>query len=379
MSPAIPGPRPAAEDGLSWPVSHKLLKSLLGAWALAACSAEETAAVEAHLTDCADCADEALRLRDAVALLHPEDSLDLNPALRPRVLAHCLARRPAKVPVPAWAVPYEAETARLDALLRDIDTADWQAPVRLAWFDGRRPATRDATVATVIGHLTAVDGLVAEALGLSVPLSRDPAATARAEAPDEGGRPAAEVRREWREQGRALVRTASFADDRVAQLPVDYGRFSLPLSDAFLDRAFECWVHAEDIAGAVDYPYGPPAPSHLNHLIDLAVRLLPRAIDRRRRAGLAPPPHALRSAASPGRSLHLEIEGRGGGHWYIALDSPMATGAREAEVAHVALESVEFCRLAAGRIPPQEAAAGQDGDQEAIRDVLFAAASLSRL
>ncbi|MFI9721424.1 anti-sigma factor family protein [Streptomyces sp. NPDC052396] len=91
MSPAVP---------------HKLLKSLLGAWALAACSAEETAAVETHLTDCADCAEEALRLRDAVALLHPEDSLDLDPALRSRVLAHCLGRRPARVPVPAWAVPY---------------------------------------------------------------------------------------------------------------------------------------------------------------------------------------------------------------------------------------------------------------------------------
>ncbi|MFI9721423.1 maleylpyruvate isomerase family mycothiol-dependent enzyme [Streptomyces sp. NPDC052396] len=265
----------------------------------------------------------------------------------------------------------------MDALLRDIDEADWRAPVRLAWFDGRRPATRDATVATVISHLTAVDGLIAEALGPSGPLTAGPSA-ARTGAPDEGGRPVTEVRGHWREQGRALVRSVSFADDRIAQLPVDYGTFSLPMSDAFLDRAFECWVHAEDIAEAVDYPYGPPAPSHLNHMIDLAARMLPRVIARRRRAGLAPPPHMLRSAAAAGRSLHLEIEGSGGGHWYIALDSPTVTAAREAEVAHVALEGVEFCRLAAGRIPPQEAAAGQDGDLEAIRDVLFATASLSR-
>ena len=49
------------------------------------------------------------------------------------------------------------------------------------------------------------------------------------------------------------------------------------------------------------------------------------------------------------------------------------------EVAHVALDGVEFCRLAAGHVPPEEAAAGQDGDREAIRDVLFAAAALSRM
>lgn len=54
-------------------------------------------------------------------------------------------------------------------------------------------------------------------------------------------------------------------------------------------------------------------------------------------------------------------------------------GSAAHEVAHVALDGVEFCRLAAGHVPPQEAAAGQDGDREAIRDVLYAAASLSRM
>lgn len=70
-----------------------MLKSLLGAWALAACSAEETQAVEDHLTECAPCAEEALRLRDAVGLLHPEESLDLKPLLRSRVLEDCLGKR----------------------------------------------------------------------------------------------------------------------------------------------------------------------------------------------------------------------------------------------------------------------------------------------
>lgn len=391
----IPPPRTAADDAARLPPatpgaperqvperSHPVLKSLLGAWALAACSPEETAAVEEHLTDCAPCAEEAVRLRDAVALLHPEDGLDLDPTLRSRVLAGALGRRPARIPVPCWAGPYEAETARLDALLHDIGEAEWRAPVRLAWFKGRRSVGREVTVAAVISHLAAVDGIVAGALGLADPQSPgtpDERTAARWAADASGRTTSGEVHSTWRHQGRALIRTASFAGDRVAGTPVEYGPFCLPLRDAFLERAFECWVHAEDVAEAVDYPYQPPASPDLHHMIDLAARMLPLAIAGRRRAGLAPPPRTLVAAGAPGRALHLEVEGRGGGHWYIPLDSPGAVGTREGEVAHVALDGVEFCRLASGRVSPEEAAAGSLGDAQAVCDVLYAMASLSRM
>ncbi len=368
------------------PTDHKVLKSLLGAWALAACSAQETAAVEAHLTDCAPCADEALRLRDAVALLHPEDNLDLDPQLRSRVLAGCLGRRPARIPVPEWAAPYDAETARLDALLRDMGESEWRAPVLLKWFDGRRERSRAATVAGALGQLAAVDGLVAAALGLGDPWEDAPQPDGRVSPADRSEaywkqRPAAPapavVRNSWREQTHTLVRAVSLRDTHGLTVP--YGALTMPLSDAFLERAFACWVRAGDIAEAVDYPYRPPLSPHLHRMIDLTVRLLPDALAQRRRNGLAGPPRGLVTAGSPGRTLHLEVEGSGGGHWYIALDSPAAAPAPEKAVAHVALDGTEFCRLAAGHIPPEEAAAGQEGDREAIHDVLAAAASLSRL
>lgn len=391
-APRIPGPR-AAGDDLSppdvlpspppEPLAHGVLKSLLGAWALAACSAEETAAVEEHLTGCAPCAEEALRLRDAVGLLHTDRDLDLDPLLRSRVLENCLGRRPPRIPVPAWAGAYDAETARLDALLRDIGDSEWHAPVRLKWFDGEAKVSRRTTVAGVIGHLMSVDGLVASALGLGDPAGPD-APASPAERTERlwssGERPATRsVRVPWREQSHALVRTVSFAGHGVEQLSVSYGDFALPLQDAMLDRAFECWVHADDIAAAVDYPYEPPAGAHLHRMIDLAVRLLPAALAARRRAGLAGPARHLVTAGSPGRSLHLEVEGAGGGHWYIALDSPAAVADPDRTVAQIALDGVEFCQLVAGHVPPADAAAGQDGDREAVRDVLFAAASLSRL
>ncbi|MFJ1810038.1 MULTISPECIES: zf-HC2 domain-containing protein [unclassified Streptomyces] len=431
-APRIPLPRASVEDGgLPLPpaeppgpeplrLEHPVLKSLLGAWALAACSAAETAAVEEHLGDCGACADEARRLREAVGLLQRPESLDLDPGLRTRVLEGCLTRRPPRVPVPVWAASYDAETARLDALLQDFGDAEWHAPVRLRWFRGERATSRRTTVAGVIAHLLAVDGLVALALGLDDPLTAGdgPGKPDEPDAADGTGGPygpggsagavgstrtggpvdtparrteafwasshfppTRSVRGPWREQTHALVRTVSFTGGGPGTMPVSYGGFELPLRDAMLDRAFECWVHAEDIAEAVDYPYAPPAPRHLHGMIDLAARMLPETLAARRRAGLASPSRIrhLVTAGRPGRSLRLEIEGSGGGEWLIPLDSPGAVGSADHEVAHVALDDVEFCRLAAGHVSPEEAAAGQLGDREAIRDVLFAAAALSRM
>ncbi|GAB2880893.1 zf-HC2 domain-containing protein [Streptomyces deserti] len=379
---ADPGPPPAPLV-----LDHPVLKSLLGAWALAACSAEEAAAVEEHLGECGPCADEALRLRDAVGLLQRPESLDLDPGLRTRVLESCLERRPPRIPVPDWAAAYDAETARLDALLQDFGDAEWHAPVRLRWYQADKATSRRTTVAGVIAHLLTVDGLVAVALGLDDPLGdvtpESPTPAARTEAYWRASRfpPTRAVRAPWREQSHTLVRTVSFTGGGSGRMPISYGAFQLPLHDAMLDRAFECWVHAEDIAEAVDYPYDPPSGRHLNRLIDLAARMLPRVLAARRRSGLAAPTRHrhLVAAGEPCRSLRLEIEGSGGGEWLIPLDSPAAKGSAEHEVAHVALDGAEFCRLAAGHLPPQEAAAGQVGDREAIRDVLFAAASLSRM
>ncbi|MFE1324199.1 maleylpyruvate isomerase N-terminal domain-containing protein [Streptomyces sp. NPDC058741] len=399
--PRIPPPRGSVEDGGPLPApadlgdtaparpvfEHTVLKSLIGAWALAACSAEEATAVEEHLGACGTCADEARRLREAVGLLQRPESLDLDPGLRTRVLESCLERRPPRIPVPDWATAYDAETARLDALLQDFGEAEWHAPVRLRWFRGGEPTTRRTTVAGVIAHLLSVDGLVSVALGLDDPLgevrAQRPTPAARTEAYWRASQvsPTRAVRTPWREQSHNLVRTVSFTGGGAGRLPIPYGDFELPLHDAMLDRAFECWVHAEDIAGAVDYPYDPPSPRHLHRMIDLAARMLPTALAHRRQAGLATAVRHrhLVAAGEPGRSLRLEIEGSGGGEWLIPLDSPAAKGSAEYEVAHVALDGVEFCRLAAGHVPPQEAAAGQVGDTEAIRDVLQAAASLSRM
>lgn len=394
-----PAPAPAAEARPAPTVrSHRALKALLGAWALAACSAEEAAAVEHHLGGCGACAEEAVMLREAVGLLHPAESLDLDPALRARVLEASLARRPPRIPVPGWATPYDAETARLDALLQDIGAPEWHAPVRLRWYAYDRAISRRTTVAAVLGHLLSVDGLVAVALGLDDPLGAgvapglDPVQRTEAYWRTSHLPPTIAIRTPWRDQSHRLVRTAAFAagggaGDEVSAVPVPYGDFTLPLCDALVERAFECWIHASDIAAAVDYPYGPPVPRHLRRIIDLTARRLPDALAGHHRAG-APrtpiPPFAPQGHAvdDPGRVLRLEIEGAGGGEWLISLDGHAAGSdacQHAREVAHVALDGFEFCRLAAGHVTPEEATAGSTGNRDAVTAFLVATASLSRM
>ncbi|MDX3215325.1 MDMPI N domain containing protein [Streptomyces sp. ME02-6991-2B] len=384
VRPAPDAPAAAAEAAPVRPAprayDHRVLRSLLGAWALSACDRDEAGAVEVHLTECAPCAEEAVRLRRAVGLLHQEESLDLDPLLRARVLEGCLGRRPARIPVPEWAAPYDAESARLDALLADLGEPEWDMPVRLVWAGG----TRELTLCGVLAHLGSVDGVVATALGLDDPLGPGAPRT-RLERTELAGKRCrrhthAFVRDKWRTQTRDIVRTLSFAGSATGGLPVDFADAVVPMRDALIDRAFECWIHAEDIAQALDYPeYGPPAAPHLHRMIDLAARMLPTALAALRRAGLAESTARLVRAGAPGRTLDLHVEGPGGGHWYICLDSPGAIGTPETVVAEIAVDQLDFCRLAAGHVSPRRIAAGREGDDAAIRDVLHATASLSRL
>ncbi|MDT0305363.1 zf-HC2 domain-containing protein [Streptomyces sp. DSM 44917] len=332
--------------------AHQGLMALLGAWALAACSAAEAEAVEEHLSGCGSCAEEALRLRDAASLLEPRRGLDLDPTLRARVLEECLGRRPARLPLPPWAAPLDEEAARLDALLNDLTEEEWNAPVD----PGPAP-----TPTGVLGRLRADDALLARALGL----------------PDVEGENARET---WREQTRALVRAAPQAHGRTLPetaypplAPPPGGEARLPVADVYLDRAFACWTHAADIARAVAYPYAPPQGSRLRLLVDLLARRLPGSL-----AASAPAPA---EAGRPGRLLHLEVEGPGGGHWAVPVDAPAGPVGRAAPagaVAHLVLEDVVLCQLAAGRISPEEAASGGTGDAAVLRDALLATAALAR-
>ncbi|MCG6499582.1 zf-HC2 domain-containing protein [Kitasatospora sp. A2-31] len=390
---------------------HEALRSLLGAWALGACPPHEAAELERHLRACPECADEAARLREAAGWLAVDEPLDQPGPLRQQVLDWCLARRPAELPVPAWGAPYAAETAKLDALLRDLGPEEWQEVAELPWHGG----TEYLRPAEVLCHLAAVDGFLAVALGMPDPVPGGPAPvggrrvppqehrpdpprvpaqggpgddgrpwdaitrrTARLAA-EQAGQPPQRVRARWRRHCHELVRTAALAPH--GSTPVDYGFATVPLRDAFVDRAFETFVHGEDVARAVAYPYDPPAPQHLRQMVDLAVRMLPLAL-----AGLraARPEHAGAPAGAPdggrrtGRQLRLVIDGPAAGEWLVPLDGPDGGPPGGEPVASMVLDGLEFCQLAAAHRDPDRLPVGEHGDRAAIREVLHAMPLLSR-
>ncbi|MER5348830.1 zf-HC2 domain-containing protein [Kitasatospora sp. NPDC002551] len=398
---------------------HEALRSLLGAWALGAVPPREAADVEAHLSGCPECAEEGERLREAAGWLSVEEPLDQPAALRQQVLDWCLARRPADLPVPAWGVPYAAETAKLDALLRDLGPEEWQEVAELPWHGG----TEYLRPAEVLCHLAAVDGYLAVALGLPDPVPGGPGAgsapaagrrvppqeaalpplprvpqqggprwtritdrTARLTA-EQAGQPPQRVRARWRRHCHELVRSAALAPQ--GNTPVDFGFATVPLRDAFVDRAFECYMHGEDVARAVAYPYDPPAPQHLRLMIDLAVRMLPLALAGQRAAhpeltGAAVgvpdgwPDGGTGAGGRTGRQLRLVIDGPAAGEWLIPLDGPDAGPPGGEPVAAMVLDGLEFCQLAAAHRDPDRLPVGEHGDRAAIREVLRATPLLSR-
>ncbi|MFJ8627783.1 zf-HC2 domain-containing protein [Kitasatospora sp. NPDC093550] len=400
---------------------HDALRSLLGAWALGACPAREAADLERHLRDCPECAEEAARLREAAGWLSLDEPLDQPGPLRQQVLDWCLARRPAELPVPAWGMPYTAETAKLDALLRDLGPEEWQEVAELPWHGG----TERLRPAEVLGRLTAVDGFLALALGLPDPVPTGPGARetaaerrvppqdpARPTAPprvppqggpygaitartarllaDQGALAPQSVRSRWRRQTHDLVRSAALAPQ--GNTPVDYGDSVLPLRDAFVDRALECYVHGEDVARAVAYPYDPPAPQHLRQMVELVVRLLPRALDglraaRPEHAGAPTAPTAPdggstgNGGSGTGRRLRLVVDGPASGEWLVPLDGaagPDAAAPGGEPVASMVLDGLELCQLAAAHRDPDRLPVGEHGDRAAVREVLHALPLLSR-
>lgn len=232
--------------------------------------------------------------------------------LRSVVLAAALDRRPAGYPdpdaLPTAAGPYGAEVGKLDSLMRELTADQWGATV-----------SGELTVQQLVEHLTAYDAALASwLLRLAVPGSQ---------AWDDAPHPA---HRRWREQAFALLRHAvSVPLDGLVELE----GLRMATSSAYLFRAFETWIHADDIRLAMGQPAIPPAPSHLHQLADLHVCALSTAL-------------TLSGRAHPGRAARVVLTGDGGGEWIIPL--AMRDQAAVPDLTLTA-EALPFCRLAASR------------------------------
>jgi uncharacterized protein (TIGR03083 family) len=336
---------------------HTAVSELLGAWALDACSAEETATVEAHLAGCPACTAEADRLGRAAAGLGVTVAAAPPRRLRGAVLEAALARRPA-ARADAGA-GYAAWVHRFDALLQDLTPEQWRRRVVHGW-----------SVQDLVAHLSATDELLAAQLAPvpaaapEGPAEADAALPARrsAAAIDEHrGRPPERTRTAWRAQADRLLRDAArpAALDRPVRLS-DPRLPRQPLRVAIVQRLFETWIHTDDVRGALGGPPVPPGVEHAALIVAFGVGLLPAAV-------------RLLGGDQPAGSVRLVLTGPAGGDWTL----PLGTGGpASTPAATVTMDAVEFCYLLGNRRDPGSVAHTVEGDPDLAAKLLRAAATL---
>lgn len=329
---------------------HDDVRDLLAAWAFGALEPAEERLVPPHLAGCESCAAEAERLRATVRLLDTPP-LDEPPSPLETLLTGALRVRPAPPRVARHAAPYAAAVAGLGALLPEL-AGRWSTPVVHDW-----------DVHATVAHLLAADEHLALRLGIDarVPGARIDEDADWADAWErrtaeviahEHGRTPEETVAAWSAQAAALLGTPYARDPELAAGTTLLMGLGLPVTAHFLARAFEAWIHTDDIGRALGLAVPPPPEEHLGQLVGLAVRVLGTVL------GAEAPP--------------VLFAVRGGEEWVLGSHSdPVA--------AELTLDAVDFCLLVGGRYAPDTVPRDTTGDAAAVRNVLERAASLSWL
>ncbi|GIH80655.1 hypothetical protein Plo01_70840 [Planobispora longispora] len=270
---------------------------------------------------------------------------------RDDVLRAALARRRPAHPVPAYAAPYAARVAALEALLPELTDEAWSAPVIHGWMAHE-----------VIAHLMASDRLLAAALGASLPggppSSDDPEAYTDEVLAAGLGRD--EVLARWRAQAAALCELLSAAEPGLADEKIVASGLRLRARDHLTNRAFETWVHCTDICNVTGILLPEPVFDHVYAMADMGCRSLPLS----HRAG----------GGSVTGVAELVLTGPGGGTWLIRLGED--AGGPESTIV---MDVIEFCFLFADRRDPEAVGAVVRGDRELARELLSTTPCLVRL
>jgi uncharacterized protein (TIGR03083 family) len=262
------------------------------------------------------------------------------------VLRAAFAARPPVTTTSAYA----AQAAGLAELLDGLSPAQWQAPTA----DGR-------TVRDLVLHLTANDSLALT--DLATPDTRDRDARGPNAGEPNAGEPNAgepNARLVWRDRSDRLLRVTG--DDLVRPVQLA-GKVPMrrPMREALTQRAFETWIHQDDIRLAVALPPAPPEAGHLSRILAFGLALLPGALDAAGRG-------------RPGSCVRLVLTGPGGVSHLAAMSARGAS--LGSPLAEVAMPAERFGRLMAGRVPVAGAAATVTGERAAALDLLTVAATL---
>jgi uncharacterized protein (TIGR03083 family) len=272
--------------------------------------------------------------------------------LRERVLEASWQARAA-----GRSVPEVQEISPAEAFSRAAD-AFYGLLCALADEDWARPVLRDLDVQGLVGHLIGVEEDVHRCLtGDPAVAEADHVSSTQAAATRQAGRSPVATRSEWRSAADRSLDLVGAAGDLEAEVAVHGMR--LPLGALLVVRAFELWIHDNDIRRVASLPASVPDGPTLRLMTELAARMLPYGATL---TGLREPV-----------SLHLVLTGPGGGTWDVTV------GGRAGDPAPVSIvtDTVGFCRLVANRVDAADLDLHVTGDPGRAAKVLAAAAALA--
>ena len=273
--------------------------------------------------------------------------------LRRRVLEAAIGRRPSGTPAePAahisGAEAFRRAVSRLAALLEELEPAEWSLP-----------ALRDLDVQGLIGHLIGVEaGFLALLSGdEDAVLAGSHVVSTQASALAQGGRSVLDTRTEWVALAARTCGAIAAAGEGVRRW---YG-IEMPLDQLLVVRAFELWIHEEDIRRAAHRPLVDPDPESLARMTGLAVNILPG--------------YGLAGSALEGQ-VRLVLTGPAGGTWDLTGAS-LPPGDERAESTRVVVGAAEFCRIVANRLDADAAAPTVSGSAAEAASLFAAARALA--
>jgi uncharacterized protein (TIGR03083 family) len=246
---------------------------------------------------------------------------------------------------------YAARVAELRDVLTSLEGEEWHATAQpYTW-----------TVHGLLAHLLAIEQYTAAQLGLAP--SPDGDASSHLEVGAEliarelAADPTSTAAR-WSEQaGRLSAHVGAPGFD--LEQPLHLHGWPFRAGTALIARAFELWTHADDVRRATGRPTVAPGATELRTMSSVSVRSLPAAV----------------AVVSPTTTLgptRVVLTGPGGGTF--DLDTS-ASGGRPTTL--LVADVVDYCRVVARRLAPDELECDIEGDAEVVAALLEGARILA--
>jgi uncharacterized protein (TIGR03083 family) len=328
------------------------LGGLLGAYALDALEPPELAEVEAALERRPELAAEAARLVRAAAWLGAAQAIEAPGPLRAELLSRARARRPA---LDGAARTYLASTARLGETFDGLEPEHYETPTPNGL------AARDLVV-----HLAAQESMLAQVVGRPVvPDVVETEIDARTTMFVEQYRSASlhEVVEIWR---RSVEEVAVWAaDPATREESVRWIGLGMPRDNFLVARAFENWIHRDDLRRVQGRPLDPPVADDLHEMADLSLGTLPFAL-------------LVTDHARPGKIARVVLTGAGGGEWLLSMGGARPAADAAPDVTFTT-DIVDWCLVAGERLDPGGLVAVVEGDRLLAEDLVAAAPAFATL